>query len=216
MLEIYEPTVINFMAPLSQQDQFFVKEALDCIPDEYKTEENDDSLFDISARSSPASSRGSRSVSSFSRSYVSSRHGDQTFTDDEESDMDNTNDADDVNESVQDDEVSSSIEVRASKACTNLLEEHDDNLTKEEEGFRIAEKDDSIQVGEESGISLHDSGISSGRTSAIPTEAESLSDVRSPTEADGNDSSSSFEEINMETVEKEIIPAAENIETRAQ
>lgn len=200
MIEIYETTEINFMAPLSQQEHFFVKEALDCIPDEYKTD-NDDSLFDISARSSPAgSSRCSRSVSSFSRSYVSSRYGDETFSDDEESDLDNDND---VDESIQDDEVSSSIEVKASKACTNLLEENDDNVKKEEDKVKDDDVNDSIQAGEESGISLHDSGISSGRTSAIPTEAESMSEVRSPVEADGNESSSSFEEISMETVETE-------------
>ncbi|XP_045164950.2 testis-expressed protein 264-like [Mercenaria mercenaria] len=215
MLEIYEPTVIHFMAPLSQQEQFFAKEALECIPEEYQAEKDESSL-DISARSSPApSSRCSRSVSSFSHSYVSSRYGDNTYTDDE-SDTDNKNDEENIDDSIQDDEVSSSIEVRPSKACTNLLEETDVNVLKEEEALMKVGKDDSVCRGDESGISLQDSGICSGRTSAIPTETESLTDVRSPAGADGNDSSSSFEEINMEQAEKETASLEGSNETKSE
>lgn len=211
MIEIYESTSIKFMAPLSQQEQFFVEEAQRCVPDECGSE-RDDSLLDISARSSPApSSRDSRSVSSFSRSYVSSRFGDNTYTDDESDAESKVNDFNDT-DNVQDDEVSSSVEVRPSEACTNLLEESDVNVDKVEPV--LDSKDDSA-AGNESGLSLQDSGICSGRTSAIPTEAESLTDAGSPAEGDGNDSSSSFEEISVEHVKAEFGQADNNSEKKS-
>lgn len=202
MLEIYEPNTIQFMVPLSQQDQFFVEEAREGVSEECGPDK-DESLLDISARSSHDSSRCSRSASSC-HSNVSSRFGDKTFTDDESDTENKTDYGADITEDIQDDEVSSSIEVRPSKAHTNLLEDSDVNLHQEEDILTTETQDDSIVRGDESGISLQDSGICSGRTSTIPTETESSTDVRSPTEADENDSTSSFEEVCMEN---EAIPA---------
>lgn len=214
MLEIYEPDAIQFMAPLSQQEKFFVSEALECVPEEYMDDlEGDQSLLSSSARSSPTQSeRSSRSISTYSHSHVGSRYGDDTYTDDESDFESSINVTDDVNEEVQDNEISSSVEVRASKACTNLLEdsiegsnlpEHEDEIDNISEEVKDG---DNVVAGDASGIGeesvLHDSGICSGRVSINPNENDSMNDTKE-VNVDGNDSSSSFEEIKMENMKEE-------------
>lgn len=199
MIEIYESDKIQFMAPLSQQEDFFVQEAKDNIPDEYASEgntsSNDESLLDWTKDDVSRSSVGS-SVSSFSRSHVSSHYDTENFSDEEDSDADDKAGTD-ADASLQDDEVTSSIDVRPSKACTNLLEEaeNQEKMSAVVDEDAILMKDD---LKDGSGLQADDSGVCSGRTSASPNESDNMADVRNVSELDGNDSSSSFEEINMD------------------
>ena len=215
MIEVYTQDKIHFMAPLSQQQDFYVPEAKENIPEEYLQEGNessfDYSLLNASRNSADRSSRDS-SVSAFSRSYASSRVGDETFSD-EDSDIDKHEDS---GEEIQDGEVSSSIEARASKACTNLLEESDkqENESFKEDGTALTEEEGTTGKADDSLNILQDSGICSGRTSASPSQSQIVPDANtsiSTGDNDGEDSSSSFEEIKMETVEKEM-PSPEPVE----
>lgn len=220
-LEVYTASTIHFMAPLSQQEDFYVPEAKENIPEEY-LEVGDKSCLDYtllcSAReSADRSSRSSSQSTNFSRSYVSSRfgEGDNFSDDDDESNVENDNTHDD--DIVQDGEVSSTVDVRASKASTNLLEESGipHNESYKDDGTLLTDESDvlltsgqdvsSKQTGsgeQDESANLQDSGICSGRTSASPAENESLvGSEKNPAEKD-EDSSSSFEEIKMESVEK--------------
>lgn len=215
MIEVYTADKIRFMAPLSQQEDFYVPEAKENIPEEYLEPGNestlDYSLLSASGDSVDRSSRGS-SLSTFSRSYVSSRFGDEHFSD-EDSDANDQDLHDD--EEIQDEEISSTVDVRPSKACTNLLEESEgqENVSFKEDGSMLTDEEtaalakdqkDTSATGDDS-LNLQDSGICSGRTSASPTLNDSLPDTgKTPGDNDGEDSSSSFEEIKMENVEKEI------------
>lgn len=217
MLEIYTQDKIQYMAPLSQQEDFYVPEAKENIPEEY-LEFGDKSCLDYTllnaSRGSADRSSRESSVSTcttFSRSYVGSRFGDEDFSD-EESDGDNSNMP---AGNVQDDEVTSTVNVRASKACTNLLEEIEtqENVSCKDDGTLLTDDEKSQMMSEgqslapsqdDDSMNLQDSGICSGRTSASPTQSPKVQDT--PGNAGGNDdedSSSSFEEIKMETVEKE-------------
>ncbi|KAH3816558.1 hypothetical protein DPMN_118075 [Dreissena polymorpha] len=197
MIEIYEKNFIQFMAPLSQQDDFFVPEANENIPEEYSENQadisRDESMLDWTRDDVSRSSRDS-SASSFSRSYVSSRYETDDLTDDESED--------EGGPSVQDDEVSSTVDVRASKACTNLLEdaEKQAKLVTEEEILMTDDKDD-LKLSADDSLNINnDSGVCSGRTSASPNESTNMGHVSAAAEADGNESSSSFEEIHVDSV----------------
>ncbi|KAL4226190.1 hypothetical protein ACF0H5_014176 [Mactra antiquata] len=211
LLEIYEPDCIQFMAPLSQQEKFFVNEALDCVPEEYLDNlDADQSLLCSSARSSPtASERSSRSMSTFSRSYVSSRYDDDVYSDEESDFESSVNVTDDGTEGVQDNQISSSIDVRPSKACTNLLEDDikeevkdmADNVEDVVEELKDVEDDIRDTSGVDGETNVHDSGICSGQPSINQNDTDNGNDTKEG--MDGNDSSSSFEEINMESLKAE-------------
>ena len=180
-----------FMAPLAKQDEFFVPESKEDIPSEY----GDDSFIDPSD-GSPSYYEGSPS-SSASRSVSRFSHGSFLMSDNQE-DSDLEESVRQGSPSIQDEEVSSSADVRASKARTNLLEDDvepaEGNRESKSPSLVNASKDkedDSVNV-------LQDSGICSGRTSAVPSEVNASFEQGQRTETDENDSASSFEEIHME------------------
>lgn len=204
MLEVYQKDTIQFMAPLSKQDDFFVEEA------KQADSSRDDSLLDDSYNGdgspsfcdeSPASSC-SRSVSSFS---YSSKRLLEAYTDDESDDAKSGRDADETSPTIQDKEVTSSIDVRASKAHTNLLEDDEEvGVHGSEENASVSNNDSANDsssspaqmTGLSDSVDLHDSGIASGRTSVVP--GDSATEPNKSLMDPGDDSSSSFEEINMD------------------
>ena len=182
MVEVYESDFIHFMAPLARQDEFFVPEAKEASSGDYRepsvfterslldTPGGTPSFYEDSSYYDHSPDRSlSRDISEFSHPASGSGALES---------LDEDTDVESEPTDIQDSKISSSADFNSSAEVTSTSD--------------ITLPDLSPPSGNQS---LQDSGICSGQPSAIGLDSSIVKEKGQ--NSDGNDSSSSFEEIHM-------------------